>query len=156
MEMDPMRAIALILIGSFALDRIIAGLFFLLSYNSDLRKLLDPSAISDPEKQARAKRNYRLLYAIFGWYLGSVVMAGYMHIRLFSSTVVPGSEFIGKYPLLDIFLTGLVLMAGADRLAEALKLLGGSGVSKQKEAPIEVRGKLVLEQETPPGNRSVN
>ena len=148
MEMDPMRAIALILIGLFAVDRVVAGLFFLLSYSSDLRKSLDPSAVTDPEKQAETMRNYRLLYAIVGGYLGTVVMAGYMQIRLFASTVVPGSEFIGKYPLLDIFLTGLVLLGGADRLAEVLRMLGGSGVPKQKEAPLEITGKLVLEQST--------
>ena len=155
MEIDPMRAIALILIGSFAVDRIVAGLFFLLSYSSDLRKSLDPSAVKDPEKQAEATRNYRLLYAIFGGYLGTVVMAGYMHIRLFASTDVPGSEFIGQYPLLDIFLTGLVLLGGADRLGEVLRMLGSSGAPEKKEAPLEIKGKLILEQSTAHGENAL-
>ena len=155
MEFDPMRTIALILIGSFAIDRIVAGLFFLLSYSSDLRTSLDPSAVIDPGEQAEAMRNYRLLYAIFGGYLGTVVMAGYMHIRLFASTAVPGSEVIGEYPLLDIFLTGLVLLGGADRLAEVLRMLGGSGAPGQKEGPLEIKGKLVLEQSTAHGENDL-
>ena len=148
MEIDATRAIALILIGSFAIDRAVAGLFFLLSYSSDLRKILDPSTFSDPEKEAGAMRNYRLIYSILGGYLGTVVMAGYMNIRLFGSTEVPGTEFIGKYPLLDIVLTGLVLLGGADRLADALRMLGSSGVAKEKDGPIEIKGRLVLEQST--------
>ena len=146
MGIDPMRAIALILIGSFAIDRIVTGLFFLLSFNSDLRTSLDPSTVKNPKKKDEAMRTYRLLYAIFGGYLSTVVMAGYMNIRLFASTIVPGSEFIGQYPLLDIFLTGLVLLGGADRLGEALRMLGGSGLPRKKEAPLEIKGTLVLEQ----------
>ena len=148
MEFDPIRAVAMILIGSFAIDRVVTGLFFLLSYDPDLRRSLDPSSVTDPREQADAIRDYKLLYAILGGYLGTVVIAGYMNIRLFASTVVPGSEFIGDYPLLDIFLTGLVLLGGADRLAEALKMLGGSGVPSQPDTPLEISGKLILEQST--------
>ena len=106
--LDPMRAIALILIGAFAIDRVVAGLFFLLSYSDDLRRTLDPDSVSDPDKKAEAVRNYRLIYALVGGYLGTVVMAGYMNIRLFGSTLATESELFGKYPLLDVFLTDLV------------------------------------------------
>ena len=146
MDIDPIRAIALILVGAFAIDRIVAGLFFLFSYSEDLRRLLDPSAVTDPREKAAATRNYRLLYAIFGGYLGTVVMAGYMHIRLFAATEIPGTEMIGQYPLLDILLTGLVLLGGADRLAEVLGMLGGSGAAKPQEAPVEIQGTLILER----------
>ncbi len=146
MQFDALQTIALILIGSFAIDRVVSGLFFLLAYNDDLRASLDPSGITDPREQADAKRNYRLLYAIFGGYLSIVVMAGYMNLRLFSTAAVPGAEVIGQYQLLDIVLTGLVLLGGADRLAEFLKMPGTSGGATQPEAPLEIRGTLVLQQ----------
>ena len=154
MPIDPIRAIALILIGSFAIDRLVKGLFFLLSYSEDLRESLDPEAVTDPDEKAAAMRNYRLLYAIFGGYLGAVVMAGYMHIRLFAVTAQPGTDFIGQYPILDILLTGLILLGGADQLAKALGMLGGPPVAvREEERPLEITGRLVLEQ--PPG-RSLN
>ena len=154
MPIDPIRAIALILIGSFAIDRLVKGLFFLLSYSEDLRESLDPEAVTDPVEKAAAMRNYRLLYAVFGGYLGTVVMAGYMHIRLFAVTAESGTEFIGQYPILDILLTGLVLLGGAEQLAKALGMLGGSaGAVRDQERPVEITGRLVLEQ--PPG-RSLN
>ena len=146
MQFDAIQSIALILIGAFAIDRVVSGLFFLMSYSDDLRASLDPSAVTDPRERADAIRNYRLLYAIVGGYLGTVVMAGYMNIRLFSAELVPGSDVIGQYPLLDIVLTGLVLLGGADRVAEVLKMLGASGASSQQNAPLEVKGTLVLQQ----------
>jgi hypothetical protein len=148
MKIDPMKAIALILIGAFVIDRIVAGLFFLLSYSEELRDFLDPSSVEDPSERAAALRNYRLLYAIFGGYLGTVVLAGYMGVRVFSTGAVQGAEFIGQYPLLDILVTGLILLGGADRLSEALRLLGsGSGsIATSKDKPLELTGKFVVER----------
>ena len=51
MPIDPIRAIALILIGSFAIDRLVKGLFFLLSYSEDLRESLDRRQLRIPMRR---------------------------------------------------------------------------------------------------------
>lgn len=143
-----MGAIAVILIASFAIDRIVGGLFFLLSYSEDLRPLIggdSPTAEPDP----LAARTRRLIYALTGGYLGTVVIAGIMRVRLFEVVQIAMPE--KPNALLDTLLTGLILAAGADRLAEALKLFGeGGAAGKKSERPIEITGKLVLEHEKVP------
>ena len=150
-----MREIGIILIASFAIDRIVTGLFYLLSYNSELRALLDPDSVENPALKAGATRLYRLIYAVCAGYLGIIVVAGVMGIRL---SKIAGLELDPQAgpatsDLLDILITGLLLTGGADRLAEGLKLYSGSP-AKPAQAPIEITGKVVLEQETARAERA--
>jgi hypothetical protein len=144
-----MREIAIILIASFAIDRIVTGLFFLLSYNADLRPVLDPNSIDDPAQKAKAIKDYQLIYAIVAGYLAIVFVSGVMGVRLSAITGLAPDAKAGRAinELLDILLTGLLLVGGADRLAEALKLVKGEG-GKGSQAPIEITGKVVLQQES--------
>jgi hypothetical protein len=134
-----MREIGIILIASFAMDRIVMGLFFLLSYDPELKPVLDPQT---PE----ATRLFRLIYAICTGYLGIVIVAGVMGIRLSKIAGIPldAAASPAMNNLLDVLVTGLLLTGGADRLAEALKLYGGD--AKSSKEPIEVKGRIVLEQ----------
>jgi hypothetical protein len=134
-----MREIGIILIASFAMDRIVTGLFFLLSYDPELKPVLDPQT---PE----ATRLFRLIYAICTGYLGIVIVAGVMGIRLSKIAGIPldPAASPAMNNLLDVLVTGLLLTGGADRLAEALKLYGGD--AKSNKEPIEVKGRIVLEQ----------
>jgi hypothetical protein len=143
-----MGAIAVILIASFAIDRIVGGLFFLLAYSDDLRPLIDADS-SGAALDPLAARTRRLIYALAGGYLGTVVIAGIMGVRLFEVVQIAMPE--KPNALVDTLLTGLILAAGADRLAEALKLFGeGSAAGKKNEQPIEITGRLVLEHGTAP------
>ncbi len=144
-----MREIGIILIASFAVDRIVTGLFFLLSYNADLRgAVLDPDSIQDPMEKTEALKNYRLIYAVVAGYLAIVFVAGLMGVRF--SAITGLTPDLNDMPvmnqLLDILLTGLLLVGGADRLSDALKLLKGEG-GRASQAPIEITGKVVLQQE---------
>jgi hypothetical protein len=142
-----MSAIAVILIASFAIDRILGGLFFLLSYSEDLRPLIGEPEDAQRQPDSRAMRTKRLIYALIGGYLGTVVIAGLMNVRLFELVQIAMPE--KPNALLDTLLTGLILAAGADRLTEALKLMGeGAGAGGKKgDRPIEISGKLVLERD---------
>jgi hypothetical protein len=142
-----MREIGIILIASFAIDRVVTGFFFLLSFNPDLRSILEPDSVKDPDAKAEAQRVYRLIYAIFAGYLGTIVFAGEMGHRLSSITGVALNPKAGDAwgTFLDILLTGLLLAGGADRLADAMKLRAGRE-EKQPKTPIEITGKVVLEQ----------
>jgi hypothetical protein len=144
-----MREVGIILIASFAIDRIVAGIFFLLSYDPELRGMLDPESIKDLTGKTEALRTYRVLYTMFAAYLGTVVLAGHLGHRLSTITqVLPKTEG-GWNTLLDILVTGLLLAGGADRLAEALKLTTGMGDDKKSKTPIEITGRVVLEQSGP-------
>ncbi|MGA3040629.1 MAG: hypothetical protein ABSF54_07560 [Bryobacteraceae bacterium] len=132
-----MREIGIFLLASFAIDRIVTGMFYLLSFNSELSAILDPDA-----------KLHRLIYAVCAGYLGVVVVAGVMGVRLSKISAIPLDSSAGPAVsnLLDVLITGLLLAGGADRLAEALKLLAGE--VKPVKAPIEITGKIVLEQRT--------
>ena len=141
-----MREIGIILIAAFAIDRIVTGMFYLLSFNADLRATLDPDSLSDPTARAAAARLYRLVYSVCAGYLGIVIVAGVMGIRLSKIAAIPLDSSLGPVMgnALDVLVTGLLLVGGADRLAEALKLFGGD--IKPAKEPIEITGKVVLEQ----------
>jgi hypothetical protein len=143
-----MREIGIILIASFAVDRIVTGLFFLLSFNADLKTVLDPDSIQDPTQRAEALKNYRLIYAVVAGYLAIVFVAGLMGVRLSAITgLAPDLKGLPVMnELMDILITGLLLVGGADRLADALKLLRGES-GRASQAPIEITGKVTLQQE---------
>jgi len=161
--MDPMRAIGIILVVSFLLDRIAEGLFFLLDFSPAWRRSYpDPNLLSDRQQQASAQRKRKILYSLVVGLLGTVVVAWYLHIRLLGMTgMIPPdpapddpskSFFLQPHALLDILFTGLIFVAGADRLSEALKLLGAPGAQHASSKsgpsqPIEITGKLILEGE---------
>ncbi|MDP8980230.1 MAG: hypothetical protein M3O35_06535 [Acidobacteriota bacterium] len=152
--MDPIKAIGLILIASFLVDRIVAGLFFLLDFSASWRKKMpDPDLIQNLEERAGAARKRKLVYSLMAGFLGIVVIAWYLDIRLLALTnLLTPDAATGKLKprlLLDILLTGLIVAGGADRMAEALKMLGGPGVEKPGAGarPVEITGKLVLERE---------
>jgi hypothetical protein len=141
-----MREIGIILIASFAIDRIVTGTFYLLSFNSELQAILDPDSVSDPGAKAAAAKLYRLIYSVCAGYLGIVIVAGVMGMRFSKIAGIPlevsGGPVMGN--VLDVLITGLLLVGGADRIAEALKLYGGD--TKPEKTPIEITGKVSLEQ----------
>ena len=124
------------------------GLFFLLSFNAELASALDPDSVEDAAQRGRALRSYRMIYAIVAGYLSIVFVAGLMGVRLSAITGLAPDPKAGPVmnDLLDILLTGLLLVGGADRLADALKLFKGEG-AKTSHAPIEITGRVILQQE---------
>lgn len=166
--MDPMRAVGIILVVSFLLDRIAQGLFFVLDFSPAWRRFSpDSDQLLDRQQQASAVRRRKILYALVVGSLGIIVVAWYLHIRLLSMTGMippdpapddPTKFSFQPHALLDIVFTGLIFVAGADRLSEALKLLGGPGAEhgSQKGSsgqPIEITGKLILEGQQGPGRK---
>ena len=150
--MDPIiNAIGLILIAAFLIDWIISGFFFLMSFSVRWRKMMpDPALITDPEGRASATRKQKLIYSIIAGTLGTVVIAGYLEIRLLALMGLVKMNSVTnsfEHPLLDTLLTGLIFMGGADQIADALKMIGGASVyEKSASKPIEITGKLVLEE----------
>jgi TctA family transporter len=126
-QLDGVSAIAMILIGSFAIDRIVTALLFLLSFV----RLAPEAAVHE--------RRYKLIYYCLAGVLGIVVLGYYGQVRVLTALG------IRIEPLIDTLLTGIVLVGGADRIAELLKAPGAEP-RKEEPQPIEITGKLVLEE----------
>lgn len=139
--LDGVSAIALIMIASFAIDRIVTAVLFLLSF---IPGFPDPNAALGQEQLAYSQKLYKLCYFSLAGVLGVLAMAAWAQIRILSALGVPAGE------MTDILITGIVLMGGADRIASVLKTPGASGVEKKAEAePVRVTGTLIVEEESP-------
>lgn len=102
-----------------------------------------------------------------------IVLAGLGHVRILTamglrpeaaavSAAAPPSAGVSPSPspgpgatvqvsqslfsFLDIVFTGLLLMGGADTISRVLKLPGVSGAESPSPRPVEITGKLTLEE----------
>jgi hypothetical protein len=142
-KIDGVSAIALVLIASFAIDRIVRGLLFVLGFFPFwAARFSDPD---DPEASPRQKRFGRLAYFAVAAVLSTVILAGYGGVRIFSAM-----GFNGIDPLLDTLVTGLILVGGAERTEAILKSIGGGGAEAgaASSTPLQISGTLILADRT--------
>jgi hypothetical protein len=139
MKLDGVTAIALILIASFAIDRIVTATMFVLSFAIPW---LDPASIESPGARMRAEKLYKLVYVATAAVLAVGVVAHYGGVRILAALGMAPD------PVLDTILTGIVLVGGSDRIAALLKLPGASGGEPAPPPPIQITGKLTLEDGT--------
>jgi hypothetical protein len=172
--LDGVSAIALVLIASFAIDRVVTGLLFLLGFNKKWAKWCpDPKLIEETAPRIAAERRQKLAYFLLAGFFGIIVLAGLGHVRILtamglrpepavvtSATVTPTGASPSPSPapaatlgisqslfsFLDILFTGLLLMGGADSISRVLKLPGVPGAESPPPRPIEITGKLTLEE----------
>lgn len=139
------------------------------------RVIPDVSLMKPGVTRARAEKKQKLVYFVLAGFLGVVVLAGFGQVRLLASLRAmekeaaaitpppaaqpaaqpaaeasrkPGDPFrLSDRDLrwLDLIVTGLVLMGVADRLSQILKLPGAPGVEKPEPKPLEITGKLTIE-----------
>lgn len=143
--LDGVTAIAVILIASFGIDRIVTGLLFLLSFIKAWDRLFPhPDRIQDVIKRTNAQRKHKLIYFVIAGILGGIVVAFFGEVRIFRAIGFNKINYI-----LDSIITGLILMAGADRISEILKLMpsGAIGAKTTESRPIEITGRIILEDE---------
>lgn len=141
MRLEGVTAIAAILILAFAIDRIATGLLFVLSFIEGWDKRFpDPVTVADPAERVRAEKRKKLIYFVFAALLGLPLLAWYGKVRILNAV-----GFVSVSPTLDRFLTGLILIGGADRISELLKW-GAEKGGVHASHPVEVTGKLVLEE----------
>ena len=170
MKIDGVSAIAVIVIASFGVDRIVTGMQFLLAYfPAYARRFPEPTLTMNSEEYVSATRQRKLVYFVLAALLSSF-MVWRLEIRIFEAigfkptsavaqqsqsepqeepgffskvaAIFPSAEGWRKF--LDGLFTALILMGGADRVAALLKLPGGE---KSESRPIEIKGRIVLEKE---------
>jgi hypothetical protein len=128
-NMDVTAAITIILIASFAIDRLVTLLMFFLPFSRR-------GAQRDSELQ---KKSERLTYIVLAGVLG--LLLGYFgDIRLLA-----GLGFSTNVALNSI-VTALILIAGSDSLSALLKKMGGNAIGDSDPKPLVVKGDLTLKR----------
>jgi hypothetical protein len=139
-RLDGISVIAFVLVGSFAIDRIVTFLLFVLAFNRKwAARFPKPALVADPAARARAEDAQKVVYFVFAGALAIPLLAGYGQVR-----VLEALGFQTNF-ILDTIVTGLILMGGSDRVAELLKMPGAPGVHKPEPRPITIQGTLVLQ-----------
>lgn len=136
MKIDGVTAVALVLLASFAIDRIVTAILFLASF---ARGGSDPAQHGPGPQSARAERLHKLAYFVLAGMLSVVVLA-FGNIRILRVMGVTDAN-----PWLDAFLTGLLLIGGAERLSGFLHPAGESSTESSEQKPIQVTGTLTIE-----------
>ena len=143
-NLDAVTVAALLGIASFAIDRTVRTLLFVLSYlKSWSAAVPDPLFLKDDSERIRAEKRQKVVYVLLA--------------TLFSMPILFLLGFKGilyalgfKKPALDFLLTLLVLVAGSDRIGEFVKMGGSPSAGPEKSAApaIEIKGRVVLEEAT--------
>ena len=132
--------VAMVLLGAFAIDRIVTALLFLLDFIPSWRRIFpDPALAADVSSRSAAEKRLKLVYFAFAIPIGVLLIRAYPKALLLAALGITASAFA------DHLFTLLVLVGGADRISE---LLGSSALKagQSAEAPIRVTGTLTLEE----------
>ena len=144
MRIDGISAVAVILIASFAVDRITTGTLFFLSMIKPWNRLFpDPETIPEPAGRIKEEKKQKMLFFSLAAVFSALVIAYFGKVRIFQALGFPTN------PILDSIITGLVLVAGADRLSGVWQLGAFGKGGPVKQPPIEIKGRLVLEEKEP-------
>ena len=175
---DTVGAIALIAILAFVIDRVVSTLLFVLSFNHAWsRRFPDPSLREPGRSQIEAEKKQKLIYLIMAGVLSLLVILSFGRMSILPALGVeypqnPSTDaklaqtaadakppqtktdtslqnVPARFVLLDIFLTTLLLVGGADRMGQLVKMIGGTGlmgVEKAEPKPLQVTGRLILEE----------
>jgi len=140
MQIDGISALAVILIASFAVDRITQGTLFTLSLIKPWsRAFPDPKTITDRSARIKAEKKRKVWFFSLAAVFSALIIAYFGEVRIFRALGFPTD------PILDSIITGLILVAGADRLSGVWQLGAFGTAEAPKQQPIEVTGRLVLE-----------
>jgi hypothetical protein len=138
-RIDGVSLLVLFFIASFAIDRTVRALMFLLSFVPFWRRWVPDEGAGD----SAAEKRRRLAYMLVTCILAILVLGWFGKVRMLAAL-----GFAQVHWLVDILFTGLLLVGGAERTESLLRAVGaGSGGESGKDAatPIEITGRVVLE-----------
>ena len=124
---------AMVAVASFAIDRISAATFFLLSFSDAWSRWLpDPRFIADERGKAAAERKLKLIYYCFAGALRSSLPTRGTCVSWLSSS--PASD------LIDWLFTAIVLAGGSGQIAELLHAPHTGKLPASTPEPLDSRG----------------
>ena len=138
---------AMVVIASFTIERVAAGVFFILSLFDGWNRLFpDSAAESDASSGMTTQKVQKLAYYAFVAVLAAVIVWTF-DIQVVRSLQLQG---VSVRPSLDHLFSILVLLGGSDQIAELLKspAPGKNIESATKTRPVEVTGTLTLDERT--------
>ncbi len=146
MPSDGISLLTMLLIAAFAIERISAGILFLLGM---FKVFADPDSFDDAAKRAIAKKKYTLYHFLVSTLLVILVLLYVGDFRFLDALGLGNRTDLSRMPLLmDHLLLGVVLIGGAEQMSAFLKMVGAPGASARDVGvqPVEVSGKLTLEE----------
>ena len=132
--------IVVLFVVSFALDRVVNGILFVLSWVKPWARLVpDPRTVEPAEDKVAAERRFKLAYFAVAAALAILAMGIWGNVRLFQglNQSVPAT--------LDILVTAVILIGGSDFIGKLLQLGGLGSDDAASSRPVEITGKLILE-----------
>jgi hypothetical protein len=133
MKHDAISVTAVLLFAAFAVERVTSGVLFLLSFSKRWDEFFNP------QKSVAAARRSKLAYFILAGTLVLVVLLLAPEMRALRALDVNTPES------LDLFLTWLLLVAGADRIASLLPAAKGTAESgAETSKPLQIEGEVTL------------
>jgi hypothetical protein len=141
LRIDGISLLVLILLASFAVDRVVRAVLFLLGFLPFWRRLApDPD---DPTTGYQAAQRHRLVYALMAGGLAIGVLSWLGKVRILAAL-----GFMQVDPLIDTLFTGLLVMGGADRVEILMQKLGAGSTAGAARAatPVEITGHLRIDE----------
>ncbi len=139
MNHDGVSVTALMVLVAFAIERVTTAVLFLLSCNRRWRRLLAGSSVPAQDPGAFERHQKIFYFFLAGAFAIAVVLLS-ARVRVLSALDVDAPA------VLDVCLTWLVLVAGADRISE---LVGkpDAGAAEPASKPLVVEGTLTLKED---------
>lgn len=138
---DGVTAMTLLLIGSFLVDRISSGLLGLLSLNASWNRSF-PNPLTLPSDQTQQRTMARTKQVVV-YYLLAIAAAGLLLYLFQNIHLWKALGFTGLTNGEDRILTMIVIVVGAERVAQWLQLPGTPG-AQSANAPVEITGELTV------------
>ena len=141
MKHDGVSVTAVIVLASFVIERLTAGMLFLLSSSERWRRrFVDPLTSKNKSERAKAERQSKWIHFALAGSLVSLLLWLNGNIGVLHALGIEG------YNDLDPVFTWLILVAGSDRLGELLKSESTTG--DEHAMPIEIRGRVMLVEDS--------
>jgi hypothetical protein len=129
----------MVLLATFAIDRLVNGILFLMRC---LELLKDPETEGTVKDKREAEDRFKLVYFIFAAVLALLALTAFPNVRILASLGRPVTTSAEK--MFDIILTAIVYVGGAERISGLLKIGTPGPVVEEPAKPIEVRGSIDL------------
>jgi hypothetical protein len=158
-RLDGVSALSVLLIAAFAVDRIVTAILFLLEFiPAWAESFPDPILVPEGEPRVRAERRSKFIYFVFAAAFSGLVVYALSGLRTVDQAGHSGSGILYalgfQYHWIDIAVTMLILMGGAERISELLKSVDLPKAGTEKAPPIEITGKLTLDEGSSIGRRA--
>jgi hypothetical protein len=159
--MTTASVLAFIMVLAFAADRVAKSVMFCLAFVPAWhRRFPDPELIENKVVRQRMRNRYLLAYTVIVGAIAAAAVLTFPDLRILDKLTGETTDAV-----IDIVVTVLVLMGGSDLLGRIVQVSGigdmgaaaASGETSPRNKPVEVVGRLVLENEGPawlPSQRS--